>query len=307
MPFSWVRPLRFLLSRVKAFLKSGKLIRNLIADIDNSEEFGDLIEHEQMVADAVRVDAYRAGIARQVRLGDVVVDLGTGTGILAMFAARNQPRKVYAIDHSPFIEVAKRIAAHNKIDDIEFIRTNSRSFQPGESVDVILHEQIGDDLFDENMLENILDLKKRVLKPSGRIVPGKFELYLEPVYLKTIYKVPFIWERSVHGIDFSCLKDPGEADCYKRTAYANRYLRWGSVDYFLCEPTPILSFDLNVMTDSSEVARTVEARRTTIRSGTLDGLCMYFRVIFDEQGEFRYLAVAYSDALGQSTVQIANA
>ncbi|HEX9811689.1 MAG TPA: methyltransferase domain-containing protein [Burkholderiales bacterium] len=286
MPLSLVGPLRFTLRRVKALLKSNRLVRNLIADIDNTDEFGDLYEHEQMIADTVRVDAYRAAIARLVHAQDMVVDLGTGTGILAQFAARNRPRKLYAIDHSPFIEVAQRIAEHNGVTNIVFVRVNSRGFHPEEQLDVILHEQLGDDLFDENMLENLLELKKRLLKPSGRIVPGKFELYLEPVCLRAAYKVPFIWEQSVHGIDFSCLKESGEVDRYKRTAYASRYLRWGSVDYFLCEPTPILSFDLNAMTDSSEVARTVEARRTVIRSGALDGLCLYFRVIFDEQVSF---------------------
>ncbi|HEY8553504.1 MAG TPA: 50S ribosomal protein L11 methyltransferase [Burkholderiales bacterium] len=286
MSFSPAGAMRFLLRRARALLKSSRRIRSLIADIDNTEEFSDLYEHEKMIADAVRVDTYRVGIERHVRPGDLVVDLGTGTGILALFAARCGARRVYAIDHSPFIGVAKRIAGHNGVDNITFVRTNSRDFGLPERVDVIVHEQIGDDLFDENMLENLLDLKRRLLRESGRIVPGRFELYLEPVCLKPAYRVPFIWERRVHGIDFGPLKDSEEAARFKRSDYTSRFLQRDSVDYFLCEPAPILAFDLNQMKDASELPRTAELSRPVARAGILDGLCLYFRVIFDDEVSF---------------------
>src|SRR5690606_12524273 len=140
--------------------------------------------------DDVRVDTYYAGIQRYVQPGDVVVDLGTGSGILSFFAARRGARRVYAIDHSAFIEVAEAIAKKNEIGNVEFVRVNSREFHAKEEADVIIHEQIGDDLFDENMVENLLDLKRRVLKENGKIVPGRFELFLEPAVLKEDFRTP---------------------------------------------------------------------------------------------------------------------
>jgi protein arginine N-methyltransferase 1 len=193
---------------------------------------------------------------------------------------------VYALDHSAFIEIAKRIAIHNGVDSIEFVRTDSRAFQPPEQVDVILHEQIGDDLFDENMLVNLLDLKRRILKPSGRILPGRFEFYLEPVSVKPGHRVQRLEDSVVHGIDFGCLRGIEELGRYRRRDYDRAYLRWGAFGDFLCEPTPLLAFDLNTMTHPDELPHSFATSRIVARAGTFDGLCLYFRVIFDEQTSF---------------------
>jgi protein arginine N-methyltransferase 1 len=286
MPALLQEPLRASLRRVKAILKSSGTVRSLLADLDNLEEFANLYEHEQMIADAVRVDSYRKAIARNIKAGDVVIDLGTGTGILAFFAAQQQAGKIYAIDHSPFIGVAERIAKHNNFRNVVFVRANSRAFVPAEPVDVILHEQIGDDLFDENMLENLLDLKKRVLKQSGRILPGKFELFIEPVSLKRGYRVPYLWESRIHGIDFRFLKGTAELAGYMRGDHDRRYLRWGALEHFLCDPTPLLSVDLNEISDARQIPSRFEVSRKVVRCGSLDGLCLYFRVIFDGETSF---------------------
>jgi protein arginine N-methyltransferase 1 len=68
-----------------------------------------------MLADYTRLDSYAAGIGRAVKPRDVVLDLGCGTGILSMFAAQRNPEKIYAIDHSDIIELAKRVAEHNGV------------------------------------------------------------------------------------------------------------------------------------------------------------------------------------------------
>lgn len=115
MPVPVQAALRSSIRFAKRTLKSNPTIRNLISDVDNSKNFTRLQVHEEMVADAVRVDSYHEAIRRHVRPGDVVVDLGTGTGILALFAAQQQAKQVYALDHSPFIEVARRIADANEI------------------------------------------------------------------------------------------------------------------------------------------------------------------------------------------------
>jgi protein arginine N-methyltransferase 1 len=148
MPYIIEKLLRLLLQGLKKLLKSSKAFRAL----SNADEFSDLYEHEKMLADAIRMNCYRDAIKRYVRPEDVIVDLGTGTGILSFFAAQQKPKKIYAIDHSDFINVARRIAEHNNINNIQFVKTNSRNFTPSEKIDVILHEQIDDNLFDENMI-----------------------------------------------------------------------------------------------------------------------------------------------------------
>ncbi len=126
---------------------------------------------------------------------------------------RGATPKIYAIDHTDIIDLAKRVAQHNKVDCIEFVKVNSRDFSLQGKADVIIHEQMGSFLLDENMVENLMDLKARVLKPGGRIIPAKFELYLEPVCLKRDHRLPFLWENNISGVDYSFLKDD---EAYRR-------------------------------------------------------------------------------------------
>jgi predicted RNA methylase len=267
-------------------LKSSKACQSLLMDNKNVEEFSNIFEHEKMLADEVRVTRYKRAIQRNIKQGEVVVDLGTGTGILSFFAARQRPRKIYAIDHSDFIEVARKIAEHNHIDNIDFVQTNSRDFMPEEKVDVILHEQIGDNLFDENMIENTLDLKRRMLKKTGRILPGKFELYLEPVSLENDYKVPFLWENEIEGIDFSFLRNLDEIESYKPADYTMDWLETSALKTFLCKPEAALAFDLNKLNSQDDLPQVIELSRTAVNPGALDGFCFYFRVIFDDEIQF---------------------
>lgn len=273
------------MTSVVGALKRNRQVADLLYSMKNANEFSDIYEHEKMLADAVRCNTYHEGIRRHVRKGDVVVDLGTGTGLLALFAAQNDPAKVYAIDHSEFIEVARKIAQVNGAE-VEFVKTHSRNFSPSEKVDVIVHEQIGDDLFNENMVENLLELKKRILKESGIIIPGKFEVFLEPVVLRKDYQVPFLWNNVIHGIDFACVKDLPEIAKYQRRDYMVKDVPASAIDHFMCDPEPILAFDLNTLERADELPKTVMARRKVTKPGMMDGLLFYFRVIFDERCHF---------------------
>ncbi len=254
-------------------------------DVYNTGEFDNIYEHEKMLADRSRVDTYKKAIIKHIGPNDTVIDLGTGSGILSFFAAQNNAKKIYAIDHGNIIALAKEISARNGFDNIVFEKANSRTFNPPEKVDVILHEQIGDDLFDENMIENILDLKQRALKKGGRILPGKFELYLEPVSLKAEYRVPYIWEQKLYGIDFSSLKGDPLTKRFKSGDHHMMYIAPNSVDFLLCEPEPVLSFDMN--DDNHPISYRIKPqKKRVLRPGIMDGVCLYFKIIFDDEISF---------------------
>jgi type I protein arginine methyltransferase len=243
----------------------------------NGRCFANFYEQERMLADKPRMNFYNAAIARHIQPGDRVIDLGTGTGILAALASRRGAAKVYAIDHSTILDHAKRIAKHNGISNVEFFRIHSSAFSTEEKVDVILHEQMGDCLFDEGMVTNIADLRDRLLKPGGRIVPSRFELYCEPVKLRDERLVPFIWELDVHGIDYSCMERdrPQEPEYYHRSSSD-----LGFVDHFLGVPEPALSVDLHTVNES-DLPLELRFSRTVMHDGRLDGYVVYFRANVD--------------------------
>jgi protein arginine N-methyltransferase 1 len=284
-----IKVIRFLLScydNFRRWILSNKTISSLLVDMRNVEEFSDLYEHEKMISDTVRVDCYHKAIQRYVGANDVVVDLGTGTGILALLAAKQGARKVYAIDHSSFIEVAERISEANEITNIEFAKVNSREFSLEEKVDCIIHEQIGDYLFNENMIENLLDLRSRILKDKGVILPGKFELFLEPVCLQADHRVDFLWDNITKGIDFRFLKGDRSLDRYMTPDYSRKWLEPSGYDYFLCEQKPLLRFDIMELNSAADIAEVVETSRKVVRPGLMDGFCLFFKVIFDEEIHF---------------------
>lgn len=126
------RFLDFLRERARA----NSTIRSLLYDNANRGAFEGIAFQEVMLTDKTRVDAYAEGIRRTVQPGDVVIDLGTGTGILAMLAAQQDPKRIYAIEHGGIIEVARQAAAHNGIGCITFLNQNSREFNPPEPASV---------------------------------------------------------------------------------------------------------------------------------------------------------------------------
>lgn len=244
----------------------------------NLSYFARFGEQEKMLADRPRMDFYHAAIARRVRPGDRVIDLGTGTGILAAFAARRGAAQVYAIDHSEILEHARGIATHNGIEHVEFISIHSRDFTLPERVDVLLHEQMGDFLFDEAMVANVLDLRDRLLKPGGLIVPSRFEFFCEPVKVRDARRVPFIWELNVHGYDYSCLeRDRPQDPAYYRGGASDLDL----VEHALGEPAPALTFDLQTLREA-DLPRELRVMRTVVNAGRLDGFAVYFRTLVDD-------------------------
>lgn len=269
----------------KQAIKSNKALDSLFYDLANMGEFSSLYQHEKMLADHLRVDTYHDAIRAHIKPGNTAIDLGTGTGILALYAAR-QGATVYAIDHSSFIGIAQKIAEKNGTDTIKFVRSNSRRFNPPEKVDFIIHEQMGDDLFNENMIQNLLDLKRRALKSTGKILPGRFELFLEPVALKKKYRMPFLWEKPVtvrdlpQGVDFSFLRDLPEAKEFQPPGYIRHFLEEAALDFYLCEPKPILTFDLNEMDNGKAIPKEWQATRRVNRAGGFDGFCLFFRADF---------------------------
>ncbi len=130
--------------------------------------------HIELLEDRQRTSAFIAAIAAAVRPGDVVVDLGTGTGILAMAAARAGARKVYAIESSRFAETTRRIVEVNGLaNTIEVVARWSHEIQLPEPGDVLISEIIGNDPFGEGVLRFMPDAVRRLLRPGARVLPSR--------------------------------------------------------------------------------------------------------------------------------------
>jgi predicted RNA methylase len=73
--------------------------------------------HRTMLADKDRMQSYLRAILKAVEPGDVVFDIGSGTGILAYFACMAGARVVYAVEQDPIVDLARAICRQNGFQD----------------------------------------------------------------------------------------------------------------------------------------------------------------------------------------------
>ena len=76
--------------------------------------------HEEMLKDSVRTNTYKNAILHNKHLfrDKVVLDVGCGTGILSMFAAKAGAKMVIGVDFSTIVEQAKEIVEENEMDNV---------------------------------------------------------------------------------------------------------------------------------------------------------------------------------------------
>lgn len=174
-------------------------MQEILPKIDNLFDF--LSVHREMLADNVRIEAYDKAIRNVVRPGKTVVDVGTGTGILAILCARAGARRVYAIECRPIIDLAKEIARANGFEHkIMFLRGDSRHLTIPEKVDVVVSEVIGHTVLEENMLDTILDARVRFLKERGTMIPESARVMFAPTSNYSTARDMNFWKRKLSGI-----------------------------------------------------------------------------------------------------------
>jgi cyclopropane fatty-acyl-phospholipid synthase-like methyltransferase len=166
--------------------------------------------HEEMLKDEVRTLSYRDAIIQNKHLfrGKTVLDVGCGTGILCMFAAKAGAKKVIGIDCSGIIDQAKVIIHDNGFDDvITLIKGKVEEVTlPVESVDIIISEWMGYCLFYESMLDTVIYARDKWLVPGGILMPDKASLFVCAIEDEHYRDEKIDWWDDVYGFDMSSIK-----------------------------------------------------------------------------------------------------
>lgn len=174
--------------------------------------------HRDMLDDRDRTSRFIEAIEATVRPGDIVVDLGTGTGILAMAAARAGAKRVYAIEAGKITGAAQALFEANGLTDtITLVTGWSTQVTLPERADVLVSETIGAQPLSERVLEMTWDARQRYLQPDARMVPSRIRVLGMPVLRPALadnlsgFK-PEAVERwtNWYGLDFSALAQPTE-------------------------------------------------------------------------------------------------
>jgi len=224
------------LSVINMLLEEGALVPP-DADRIPVRGWADPVEHARMLHDDRRTNDYITALQRAVRPGDVVLDLGTGSGVLAIAAARAGARHVYAVEASDIADVAERVFAANGVQDrVTLIRGWSRDAELPEPADLLVAEVIGNEPLEEEILETTLDARRRLLKPGGRMIPHALELIARPVLLpdaearqRAIGQQAVERWRHVYGIEFQPLLDAAFPGPVNNPTEAEVLARWPPV------------------------------------------------------------------------------
>lgn len=133
--------------------------------------------HVPMMNEPARNQAFHDALATVVTPDQVVFEIGTGSGLLAMMAARLGAKKVFTCEAESLVaETAKKIVRRNNCQDqVTVLAKPSLAVQLGKDLpakaDILVHEIFSSELLGEHVLPAIEDAKARLLKEGGAVLP----------------------------------------------------------------------------------------------------------------------------------------
>jgi precorrin-6B methylase 2 len=196
----------------------------------------DIEFHRKMLADHARNEALYAALARVVHRGRTrVLDLGTGTGLLALFASQLGAREVVAIERGEVIGLARKLARGNGIKGIRFVRGDAREYLDPLSVDVIVSETLGNFAYEENIIELLADAQ-RFLAPGGLVIPERIESWCAPITSARWHEELASFATVGHGLDFAEAERMARENMYVKHVVPGDLLgvpaqRWDEVSF----------------------------------------------------------------------------
>lgn len=169
-----------------------------------------------------------------------MLDIGCGTGILSIFAARAGAKHVYAVENAEIALFAKEIIKQNGLSNkITVLKGKMEEINlPVKKVDIILSEWMGYFLLYESMLDTVLWARDKYLAPGGKILPDKCTMYvagIEDAQFKEEKRA--FWE-DVYGVNMTCLQKVVMFDPIIDTVPA---------DIIMTDSCKILQLDLTTM------------------------------------------------------------
>ncbi|XP_056268600.1 protein arginine N-methyltransferase 3 [Pseudoliparis swirei] len=256
--------------------------QSAVADLREDEDeayfssYGHYSIHEEMLKDKVRTESYRDFMYSnpEVFRDKVVLDVGCGTGILAMFAARAGAKQVIAVDQSEIIYKAMDIVRSNQLEDkITLIKGRIEDIKlPVEKVDIIISEWMGYFLLFESMLDSVLYARDRYLADGGSVYPDLCNLSLAAVGDAQKHRDHIAFWDDVYGFNMACMK---------QAVVPEAMVEMVKEDTLISEPAVIQTFDCNkVCLSELEFASDFSLKMTNTTECT--ALVGYFDIFFDK-------------------------
>ncbi len=229
----------------------------------------DINDYAHMIADKTRMDAYAIALKQAIQPGDIVLDIGTATGIHALLACKFGAKHVYAIEPNDGIHLAQKLAQENGYADrITFYQDISIEVTLPQKADVIVSDLRGTlPLFGEH-IPTLVDARNRHLKTGGTLIPQEDKLWVALIELPLLYNRLVAPWNDPYGLKMETAKQEAlhswgadGTDLIKPRHLLTKALNWATLDY-------------TTITNPHVVAKNLTL--TPTRAGKAHGLFIWF-------------------------------
>ncbi|KAJ6252260.1 arginine methyltransferase 1-related [Anaeramoeba flamelloides] len=245
--------------------------------------------HEEMLQDQIRTGSYCRAILKNKALfkDKIVMDVGCGTGILSMFAAKAGAKRVIGIECSGIIEQARQIVKENGYSDIiKLVHKKCEDIvelpDGIEKVDIIISEWMGYCLFYESMLNTVIYARDRWLKKGGKIMPNKSSLFISGCIDQDFITDKISFWNNVWGFKMNCIK---------KLIYLEPLVDIIDQSSIVTNSSILKSIDLNTIT-VEDLSFNVPFELTSKYTDNINAFVTYFTYTFDDCDEIVFVSTS---------------
>jgi predicted RNA methylase len=229
--------------------------------------------HRSMIRDRVRTAAFQQAIDSVVRPGDVVLDVGAGSGILSVFAARAGAARVYAVEQTSIAVLAQALVAANDVSEVvHVIQGDVMDVEPPEGVDVLVSEWLGGFGIDEGMLVPVIAARDRWIKPGGIMIPRSVTAWVALVHDRYLAETVDFLQADPYGLDLADLVEK----TVNEVSYSGTF-RHLAADDVRSEPCRLWTTDAGLITlEEAQSPHEAAVSLSVLSDGTANALALWF-------------------------------
>lgn len=223
--------------------------------------------HRKLLGDKVRNDALAAALARVIKPGMTVADIGAGSGFLSFLARRLGAEHCHLYEYSGALALARELARRNGVTGLTFVHGHSAEVKKPPRADVVISETLGNYALEEGLLETLVDAR-RFLKPGGVLVPAALAQFVAPVTSPRLQQEVDVFAHAGHGLDLAPAREVALNNMYVKTVHGEELAdprQWDRIDFAPSGKAP-------------SSVRKGEAHWAGLKGATVHGFALWWQV-----------------------------